>query len=294
MTRMSDLIADTRRIAYGSMADQLNFIAKDYLLGDGNLYMVMDVTNITPGMVLSSGLNVWYVVGTEPATKRVMVYPSYDNSRNDALPVGAPVMIRPRVTDWLLFTYLNDTVRALSSPKHGLYRQGSWDDPNTDVIWGTYTIPPEARDMTNLIRVQARYIMTPDLWTDIPMNYVDWQPENGLVRIKGAVPMGTPLRFDYKAPFKAAAGLTDDLETDMGLAPSMHDIPALGAAVRLLRTTESRRSQIHSQSDSRRATEVQSGANSASAADLSREFRDRVNDELSRLVNRNPYMQVFP
>lgn len=294
MTRMIDLIADTRRIAYGSMADQLNFLAQDYPLGDGNLFMVMDVGNITPGMVLSSGLNVWYVIGTEPASKRVMVYPSYDNSRNDALSAGAPVMIRPRVTDWLLFTYLNDTIKSLSSPVHGLYRQGSWDDPNTDVIWGTYNIPVEAQDMTNLIRVQARYIMTPDLWTDIPANYIDWQPETQLVRIKGAVPMGTPLRFDYKAPFKPAAGLTDDVEVDMGLAPSMHDIPALGAAVRLLRTTENRRGQIHNQSDPRRASEVQAGQNTASASDLSREFRQRVADEQARLVNRNPYTRSWP
>lgn len=294
MTRMLDLVADTRRIAYGSMADQLNFLAKDYLLGDGELTLAIDVANITPGMVLSSGLNVWYVIGTEPVSKKVTVYASYDNSHNDALPQGAPVMIRPRVTDWLLFSYLNDQIRALSSPQYGLYRQGSWEDPNTDVVWGTYPIPAAAQDMTNLIRVQARYIMTPDLWTDIPANLYDWQPENQLVRIKVTVPMGTPLRFDYKAPFKTAVGLTDDVQVDLGLPDTMHDIPALGAAVRLLRTTESRRSQIHNQGDPRRATEVQSGANSGSATDLAREFRQRVNDEQIRLVNRNPYTKVWP
>lgn len=294
MTTMQDLVADTRRMTYGSMADQLNFLNAEYLEGDGELTFLMDVTSITPGMVLSSGLNVWYVTGVDAVSKKATVYASYDNSHNDSLPVGSPVMIRPRVTDWLLFTYLNDTFKAISSPQHGLYRQGSWDEPNTDVVWGTYAIPVEAQNMTDLIRIQARYLMTPDLWTDIPLAYVDWQPENQIVRVKGSLPMGTPLRFDYKAPFLPATALTDDLEVDCGLPESMHDIPALGASARLLRTTESRRSQIHNQSDPRRAAEVQSGANSASAADMAREFRQRIADEQARLVVRNPYMRSWP
>ena len=294
MTRMMDLVADTRRMAYGSMADQLNFLNAEYLLGDAELTMLMDVASITPGMVLSSGLNVWYVIGTEPSSKKVKVYASYDNSKSDPLPVGAPVMIRPRVTDWLLFSYLNDTIKSLSSPVNGLYRQGSWDEPNNDVVWGTYQIPVEAQNMTNLIRVQARYIMTPDLWTDLPMQYVDWQPENQLVRIHGSIPMGTPLRFDYKAPFKTATALTDDLDVDLGMTASMHDIPALGAAARLLRTTESRRQQTHNQSDPRRSDEVQPGANTGAARELERQFQSRIWDEQLRLVNRNPYTRSFP
>jgi hypothetical protein len=294
MTIMRDLIADTRRLAYGSMADQLNFLSAEALPGAADLDMSMDVDNITPGMVLSCGLNVYYVIATNPSARRVTVYPGYDNSRNDALPVGSPVMIRPRVTDWLLFGYVNDVVKALSSTTHGLYREGSWEDPNLNQVWGTYPIPADAADMTNLIRVQTMYFYSTDLWVDVPMNLVDWQPERGIVRIKGAIPMGFPIKFDYKAPFKPAAGLTDDVHVDMGLPDTMHDIPALGAAVRLLRTTENRRSQIHNQGDSRRAGEAQPGMNTSAATDFNREFRQRVNDEYARLVNRNPFTQVFP
>lgn len=294
MTTIQDLVADTRRMTYGSMADQLNFLSAEYLAGDGELTFVMDVTNITPGMVLSSGLNVWYVIGVDAVAKKATVYASYDNSHSDPLPVGSPVMIRPRVTDWVLFTYVNDVISALSSPTYGLYRQGSWEDPNTSSVWGTYTIPDEALNAMNLIRVQAQYWQETDLWVDIDMNYVDWQPERGIVRLKSYVPNGTPLKFDYKAPFVEATSLTDDPEVDCGLAASMLDLPALGATVRLLRTTESRRVQIHNQSDPRRAGEVTPGANSSAANDLAREFRQRVADEQSRLVNRNPYMRSLP
>ena len=293
MTRMLDLIADTRRLAYGSMADQLNFLAVDYLFGDGELTMVMDVANITPGMVLSSGLNVWYVVGTDAATKRVMVYSSYQNSRNDPLSVGAPVMIRPRVTDWLLFSYVNDAIKAMSSPTHGLYREGQWESP-ADSIWWTYDIPAEAQSMTSLLRVSVRYPTSTDSWYEVPMTSVEWQPENNVIRLKVPVPNSTSVRFDYRAPFVPATDLTDDVDTVCGLSDSLLDIPPLGAAARLLRTTESRRNQIHSQSDSRRAEEVQSGGNTDAARQMQREFEDRVAQERIRLVNRNPYTLAWP
>ncbi len=294
MTRMLDLVADTRRIAYGSMADQLNFLDAEYLEADATLTMKLDVTNLTPGMVLSSGLNVWYVIGTEPDPKRVHVVASYDNSHNGPLPIGSPVMIRPRVTDWLLFCYLNDQIRALSSPTYGLYREGSWEDENLNPVWGVYPIPTEAQGMTNLIRAQVKQYASQDLWTDVDANYIDWQPERDSIRIKGYIPGGMPIRFDYKAPFAPAANLTADIEVDCGLPESMHDIPPLGAAIRLLRTTENRRNQTHNQSDPRRADEVLQGGNSGAAADLNREYRQRINDEAIRLTNRNPYVRPMP
>lgn len=288
MTLMLDLVAATRRMTYGSMADQLNFLSAEYLLGDAELSMSMDVTNITPGMVMSSGLNVWYVTGIDAANKKVYVYASYDNSHNDALPIGSPVMLRPRVTDWLLFNYINDVVTSLSSPTYGLYREASWAS-TADAIWGTYDIPVIAQNMTSLLRVQVQYPTTTDVWLDIPPNMYEWQPENSLVRLRTMVPASSTVRFDYRAPFVPATLLTSNVVDDMGLSESMLDIPPLGASVRLLRTTESRRAQTHNQSDPRRAEEVQRGQNSSAATDMAREFRDRVQAEHTRLLNRNPY-----
>jgi hypothetical protein len=145
MTRILDLVADTRRTAYGSMADQLNFLTEEAPLGEAELKMALDLSGITPGMVLSSGLNVYYVVGVVAAEKKVLVYPTYDNSHNDALPIGSPVMIRPRVTDWHIFNLLNDTIKQLSSATSGLYREGSWVTRSTGFTWNTYDIPPEAQ-----------------------------------------------------------------------------------------------------------------------------------------------------
>lgn len=289
-TLMSDLVADTRRMVYGSMADQLNFLASEAAEGATSLEFVMDITPITPGMVLSSGLNVYYVISTAPATKTVTVYPAYDNSLTGALPAGSPVMIRPRVTDWLLFNNLNDIIRQMSSPTMGLYQERYWE-ATTDSVWQTYDIPEEAANMVDLIRVSVRVPTSTDLWADLPPNSVRWQFGNGVVRITSYGMISTDLRFYYKAPFTEATALTDDVEADLGLGATMTDIPPLGAAARLLITTESRRAQTHNQSDPRRANEVDAGQNSGAARDLDRAYRQRIADEFIRLVNRNPYVK---
>jgi hypothetical protein len=72
------------------------------------------------------------------------------------------------------------------------------------------------------------------------------------------------------------------------MSDSMVDIPALGAAIDLLRTTESRRTQVSAQGDSRRPEEVPVSSNSAIANQMEREYRQRVQDEMSRLVTRIP------
>jgi hypothetical protein len=291
MTTMKDLVADTRRIAYGSMADQLNFLAVEATAGATTLEFTMDVTPITPGMVLSSGLNVYYVISVNANTKVVTVHTGYDNSRSEVLPVGSAVMIRPRVTDWLLFNGVNDVIRAMSSSTHGLYKEGTWT-ADVDPAWQTYDIPVADQGMTAFIKAQIRQPGSTDVWFDLPVNSVQWQPENNLIRMTRDYQSGTEIKFFYRGGFTLAADLTDDVVADCGLAETMIDIPPLGAAVLLLRTTEARRSQIHSQSDPRRAEEVVSGSNSSAARELDRDFRARVNDEYVRLLNRNPLTQV--
>jgi hypothetical protein len=302
---MMDLVADSRRMTYGSMADQLNFLAEEAPLGQAALKMVLDLAGITPGMVLSSGLNVYYVVGVDAATKIVTVFPTYDNSKSDALPVGSPIMIRPRVTDWHLFTLLNKEIVRLSSPTNGLYRMGSWEVQNSGYD-NTFDIPVEARNMTNLIRAAVRDPWGRDAWYDLPPNSVKWQPQNNTIRVSppnygdsyyggwggftGSF-AGSFMKFDYRAPFLPADGLTSDIEVDCGLAPSMQDIPPLGAAITLLRTTESRRMNIHAQGDPRRPDEVPMTGNSTAARELEREYRQRINDEYIRQTNQNPIQQ---
>jgi hypothetical protein len=284
---MSDLIADTRRMVYGSMNDQINLIDADAAAGSTTIVLELSVTGITPGMVLSSGLNVWYVKGVSPNDNNVFVIPGYDNSPQNAVSAGDMVFIKPRMTDWYAFGVLNDEIRSLSSPTAGLYKIGFWT-VNSDSTYQTYDIPLANRDLMSLVRVRYRIPGTPDQWVDLPTVSWRWQSDQNLIQLLRNVPSSTAVLFVYKAPFSVATALDDDIVEDCGLAETMVDIPVLGAASMLLRTTENRRNQITVQGDSRRSDEVVSGGNSSAADGMARMYRDRVNQEYIRLTSRTP------
>jgi hypothetical protein len=294
MTTMQDLISDTRRMAYGSLGDQINLVATEYTANDTSLILDMDVSNITQGMMLSSGLNVWYTKGTDIASKTVFVIPGYDNAPKTNLSVGEFVYIKPRVTDWFLFETINQEIAHLSSPDSGLYKIGMWEVP-VDPTWQTYAIPSGAFNMIGLLRIRFRMPGSTDVWIDVPEKAyrVQINPTFGdsYIRLLRNIPSGTNLQFLYKAPFTRASALTDDVEAVCGLTDTMMDIPPLGALGSLLRTTESRRMQVQQQGDARRATEVSGGYNLQTAQAVDREYRSRVLEEMARLVQRVPLVR---
>jgi len=248
----------------------------------------LDVSGITAGMTLSSGLNVWYVKGIDVSSKSVYVIPGYDNSQQDATAIGDFVYIKPRVTDWFLFNVMNQEIVKLSSPSNGLYKIKSVAF-DVDPTWQTYELDPaDAADFTGMLR--ARYLIpgSTDVWLDIPDKSYRVQINEGTsyIRLLRNIPSGTQIEFLYKGPFSQATSLADDPVADCGLTASMVDIPALGCISTLLRTTDSRRNQVQQQGDARRAGEVGGTANSQIALQIDRQYRDRVQEEYARLVSR--------
>lgn len=289
MTTIRDMVADTRRMAFGSMTEQINLVKEPYSAGSDILKLELDVTGITPGMMLSSDLNTWYVKGIEASTNTVYVIPGYDSAPKRAASVGDFVLIKPRVTDWFMFESLNQEILRLSTPEHGLYQIAEWT-ADVDPTWQTYPFPTAANDMIGLLRVRYRMPGTTDVWLDIPEKSYRVQIEAGenRVRILRNIPSGTEVRFLYKAPFVQAENLDDDAVEVCGMSPTMVDIPTLGVLGTLLRTSESRRNQVQTQGDSRRAGEVAAGANISVASRIEKDHQMRIWEEAARLIQRVP------
>jgi hypothetical protein len=289
MTTMRDAINDVRRIVYGSLTEQINIAQLSASAGSTALTFEMEVDGIQKGTLLSSGLNVWYVKGVFPPRNEVYVIPGYDGAPLQDVEVGDIVYVRPRMTEWYAFNAINDELRRLSSPTQGLYKIGRWVT-QVDPSYQTYDVPVYARNMIQITRVRFRVPGTPDYWMDLPNVAWRWQSEADVPRVilLRNIPSSTEVEFTYQAPFSQAVSLDDDFVEDCGLADSMTDIPALGAAIMLLRTTEARRNQIQTQGDARRASEVPPASNATIANQLEREYRARVNDEYARLVSRSP------
>jgi hypothetical protein len=289
MSTIKDLVADARRLAYGSMTEQINLIDGTVAAGATTIPLQLDISGITPGMVMSSGLNVWYVTGSSPGEREVYVVPGYDNAPQESASNNDIVILKPKVTDWYLFNMVNDEIVRLSSPTNGLYRIATWV-ANVSPTYQTYEVPTEALSMTNLARVRYRWPGTPDVWSDIRPSSYRWivSETDSKVQLLVNVPSGTEIEFTYKAPFTKATSLADDPIEDCGLADTMTDIPPLGAASALMRSTDGRRNQITTQGDSRRAGEVQSSANLSTASLLDRDYKSRVQEEYARLIQRLP------
>ncbi len=289
MATMQDLVADVRRRVYGSMTENVNLIQTSASAGQTSIQLELGVDGIQKGMLISSGLNVWFVKGVYANDNTVFVIPGYDNSPQNAVTVGDMVYVRPRMTDWFAFNAINDQLRSLSSPDSGLYRIGTWV-AEVDPTYQTYDVPVEAADMTNLLRIRWRWPGTPDVWADLAPRHYRWiySTEQNRVRLLLSIPSGTDIEFTYKAPFVQATSLSDDPVADCGLSDSMLDLPSLGASIELLLTTESRRTQVSSQGDSRRPEEVPVSSNSAIANQLMRQYKARVQEEMTRLVTRIP------
>lgn len=289
MATIQDLVSDVRRRVYGSMTENVNLAQVSASAGQTSLQLELGVDGIQKGMLLSSGLNVWFVKGVYSNTNTVFVIPGYDGSPQQAVSAGDMVYVRPRMTDWFAFNALNDVLRRLSSPENGLYKVGTWT-AEVDATYQTYVVPAAAEDMTNILRVRWRVPGTTDVWTDLPDRMWRWvySADQNVIRILRNIPSGTDVEFTYKAPFTLATSLSTDPVATCGLTESMLDIPALGAAAMLLRTTEARRTQVSTQGDSRRPEEVPVTANSSIASQLDREFKNRVQEEMIRLVTRIP------
>lgn len=285
MTTMAELVADTKRKVYGSLPEQINLISANAVAGATTIELEMSVEGISPGTLVSSGLNVWFVRGVNANTNTLTVIPGYEGSPQAAVQIGDFVYIRPRSTDWSVFNEVNSAIRSMSSPHNGLFRIATFQ-LDIDTTWQTYEVPTEAAGMVSIISIKVLVPASEDTWITIPDRYYRWQPDEGLIRLLYNVPAGSSLIVSYRAPFTVATALTDDAEADLGLAPTMLDIPPLGAAAALLRTNEARRGQLGVQTDPRRAEEVQRGANGTASMMFDQQFRDRVGEEHVRLIQR--------
>lgn len=291
MTTIGNMVADARRMAYGGMSETINTL-QAVGAGATALTFNFDISTMTPGTVLSSGLNVWYVTSVDTTAKIAQVIPNYDDSQSNAVLSGDIVYVRPRASAWYIFTTMQDVIRSMSSPANGLYRVGQWTD-TVDATYQTYDIPVAAQSMQGLLGARVLAPGTPDSWVDLPAKSLLWQQDQNIVRITRALPAGVNIEFRYKGPFSVPVSLSQDPIADVGLTDTMVDIPALGTVVTLLRTTEGRRNSVTTQGDSRRATEVDAGANLSAAREFERDYNSRIGEESLRLNSRNPYRSDF-
>jgi len=246
---------------------------------------------VVAGATLEVGTELMYVF--DVATNgTVTVQRGYKGSTAAAHYNNDLVTINPKFPAYQILDALNHELRDLSSPQNGLFQMKTVDL--------TFASAQDGYDMTGV---------TDDILSIYQITYSDPGSENSepvlpeftlrrnrntssfasgyaLILHADAWP-GETVRVQYKTGFATLSDTTTALSTT-GLHSEAYDLPALGAAMRLMSSRPIRREFLDEQGSSRSAEEVPPGAISASIRDL-RELRNlRVNAEVSRLDSQYP------
>jgi hypothetical protein len=293
MSTMKDLIDATRSQTSQTLNDQFNLLAVDYVPVAGaataTLSFSYNTDNMSPGMLLSAGLQSFYILDVAPLTRQAVVFPSPNGEPDGLVEAGSRVRVRPRYTDWMIFQLLNNQIVEMSSSLSGLYGVMEW---TAQAVTHTDMYPIDPQISAELTDLAAVYLSPPGLEEMINWRYYALHRGEFAMAVRifdqNRLSTGGLFTFIGKRTFAPALTINDDPVVDCGLAETMLDIPVLGASAALMWGGESRRVQLEAQGDSRRPDEVPATSNSSSAREWQRTRDLRVRTEYARLIQAYP------
>lgn len=277
----------------GSTVPERNTLAANYTAGSGTLTFTYDLAGIAKGTRLNIGLNTFYVYDVNATAKTATVSGGQQGSTDVNATSGAVAWVRPRFTEYELLTAVNEDLADLSSPQNGLFQVKTFDVTYNPAIAG-YDLTG-ITDLQDIYEVRYQTSGPEKNWPRIPKHMVrldrsalttDFASGTALKLLDGGQ-SGFDVRLVYKAPFTALTDLTTDVSTT-GLPATAYDLPPLGAAITLMSGQEISRNFTDSQPDTRRATEVPSGARFNSYRGLMIQRQSRVAAEAARLAAQWP------
>lgn len=298
MTTAQDLISETKRHLQSFQREPMNKLSAAVVAGSTSLSFSYDTTAIQAGAHLQIGLELVYVWSVDTATKTAVVERAQLGSTATAHAAGAVVTVNPKFPDFAIFKAINDELADLSSPMNGLYAVRALDLSATSNSSG-YDLAG-ATDLMEILDVRQKHPGNPRTWSPVTnfelhrnTSTTDFPSGLGLTLHEGVWP-GRPIRVLYRASFSPLTALTSDVEVVSGLPASAHDIPPMGAAVRMVAPREIKRNFTESQGEPRRAQEVPPGAVGNSMRLVAGQRQNRITAEAAKLAMSWPDRGFIP
>jgi len=248
------------------------------------------VPGVVAGATIEVGTELMYVFSVTSGAATVRR--GYKGSEASSHAIGSLVTVNPKFPAYQILDALNHELRDLSSPQHGLFQiktvevtfnaaQDGYDltgvtDDILSIYQVTYSDPGSEASEPSITEFSLRRDRNT---SSFPSGY-------GLILHSDAWP-GETVRVLYKTGFSTLTDSTTALSTT-GLHAEGYDLPALGAALRLMSSRPIRREFLDEQGSSRMAEEVPPGAVSASMRDLRGLRLERINAEATRLNGQYP------
>lgn len=297
MTTAADLISETKRHLQSFQREPMNKLASTVAADATSLSFTYDATAIQAGAHLQIDLELVYVWSVDTATKTAVVERAQLGSVAATHTAGAVVTVNPKFPDFAILKALNDELADLSSPVNGLYAVRALDLIGT--VNGSGYDLAGATDFMEILDLRqstgALRSWMPVTNYEVHRNTSAKDFPSGLaLTLHEGVSSGRTLRVLYKASFTPLTSLADDVEVVSGLPSSAHDIPPMGAAVRMVAPREIKRNFTEWQGEPRRANEVPPGAVGNSMRLVAGQRQNRITAEASKLMQQYPDRGFIP
>lgn len=275
-TLVDDLINVTRRHVYALQQGKYNFLNGAVAVDDTTVTFALALNGVVPGALISIDEEILYVksVSGQDAT----VARGWDDSSAAIHADGAIVEVQPRFPRFAIQTALLEEIR--SWPRT-LFRKttATLTNPGQTRAW-----PLTSIGTTWYSVAEVRFGPTDDATYPVLKGYDVDRGANTLY-VPRILDTDHSLKVTYTAPFVTTAfALTTDVVADVGIPASAYDIPAYGAAWRLLSAREIKRTFTESQAEPRQGDAVPVGSASRTAAYMKALRDQRITEEADRLA----------
>ncbi len=308
---LSDLVETTYARLIGYRRERAVTISQINGIGPSDTSFIVSgavASDLGAGALLSVDYEEMYVTSFNTGTSTVTVIRGWLNSNATIHANGAVCTVNSPFSRFAIMGAINDELRSMSSPTNGLFRVATTQVTYNPVLRGydLSALPGNFIDVLDVtykeVNPQRRYprITSYDVRRYAPGSVTDFPSGNSLILYQEAYP-GLPIQITYSAPFLPLVSPTDSVVTTpasndpfppltpystatlSNLAPSMVDIPPLGAMIALVQPLEVARNRMGSQPEPRKAQEVPAQAIATALNPVVIRRANRISEEADRL-----------
>lgn len=291
MTTAGDLINETKRYLLAQHREQLNQLTNPIVAADTSLTFTHTLGSLAAGAYISVDLEIMYVWDVTAASQTANVSRGMLGSVAASHAMNALVTVNPKFPDFSVLQAINADLNDLSG--QGLYQATTASLTYVSGQFG-YNLTG-ATDVQMGLDVRYDYPGLPNDWPamklwDIRRNADTSEFASGFqVTLREVGYPGAEVRVTYARPFSPLTATADDVLAVAGLQVPAHDLPPLGAALRLQGVREGQRNFNEAQPDTRRSAEIPAGAQITSLRGLADFRQSRIKSEKARLLRQYPY-----
>src|SRR2546423_3076527 len=230
-TVASDLVEATRSLLDSGSRPEVDRLTTTMNTSVTSVVVDFALGSMGAGATITIGLEtmlVWSSTGSTATVQR-----GWGGTVAAAHTAGDIIYVNPRWSAFTILRAINAELASYSSPRWGLYQMKTVDLTFSPATYG-YDLT-SVTDLIDVYELRWKGYVAGDWplirrWS-LARNMATTEFASGLALIldEGAGP-GKTIRVRYKAPFRALANLTDDIQTTGGHPARANDIPPLPAA----------------------------------------------------------------